>query len=264
MVVVTRRPPPTTARAPKSESFSSCVRTYCSTYGSVFLPNSVPRFRPSFVADAAVNCGLRDDALVEHRLQHLGATVTGRLRVDERVVAARRLRQSGQQRGLRDRQVGRPAAEVDLRGGLRAVREVAVRDGVEVLLEDPLLGVLLLELLGHQRLVQLALQRHLARDLREDVADQLLGQRGAALLDLAGLEVLDGGAADGLPVDAVVLVEAAVLDRDGGLRQPRRDLRRAAPAAGSRSSRSRSGACRRWRRCGSSAAAGAPAARRAA
>ena len=40
--------------APKSESFSSCVRTYCSTYGSVFLPNSVPRFRPSFEAEAAV------------------------------------------------------------------------------------------------------------------------------------------------------------------------------------------------------------------
>src|SRR3954468_3307622 len=57
IVVVTRRPPPTTACEPKSESFSSCVRTYCSTYGSVFLPNSVPRFRPSLEAEAATNCG---------------------------------------------------------------------------------------------------------------------------------------------------------------------------------------------------------------
>ncbi len=186
-------------------------------------PNRSPRFRPSFEAAAFVVLGLRDDALVEHRLQHLGAPDLGGLRVHERVVAARTLRQAGQQRRLGDRQILGALREVDLRGRLGAVRAVPVRNGVQVLLEDPLLGALLLELARDQRLVQLALQRDLVGDLRVDVPHQLLGQRRAALGHTPGLEVLDGGAADGLPVDAVVLVEAPVLDRDGRGRQPRRD-----------------------------------------
>ncbi len=47
-----------------------------------------------------------------------------------------------------------------------------------------------------------------------EVADQLLGDRRAALDRFAGFEVLDRGAKDALGIDAAVLVEALVLDRD--------------------------------------------------
>ncbi len=56
-----------------------------------------------------------------------------------------------------------------------------------------------------------------------EVADQLLGDRRAALDRPAGFEVLQRGAGDPLRVDAAVLVEALVLDRDGGALEALRD-----------------------------------------
>ena len=52
-----------------------------------------------------------------------------------------------------------------------------------------------------------------------EVADQLLGDRRAALDRFAGFEVLDRGAQDRFRVDPAVLVEALVLDRDRRLAQ---------------------------------------------
>jgi hypothetical protein len=104
---------------------------------------------------------------------------------------------------------------------MRADRGLAadgpVRDAVEVLREDPLLpaqpGVEVLEVLGELGLLDLAREGPLAV-ARVEVADQLHRQRRAALHVLVALQVLDGGADDALEVDALVLVEARVLDRD--------------------------------------------------
>src|SRR6201999_3914986 len=88
-------------------------------------------------------------------------------------------------------------------------------------------GVLVLELLGELGLADLALVALDAgpdRVLRVQVADQLHRQRRAALDVLLGLQVLDRGADDALEVDALVLEEAAVLDRDGGVADDLRDL----------------------------------------
>ncbi len=52
-----------------------------------------------------------------------------------------------------------------------------------------------------------------------EVADELHRQRRAALQGFAVGGVLDGRAEDSGEVDAVVLVEALVLDRDGGVLQ---------------------------------------------
>jgi hypothetical protein len=73
------------------------------------------------------------------------------------------------------------------------------------------------------RLAQLAQQRALVADAaREHVARELLRQRGAALYVAAGgVPDRDGSAPH---VDAVVLVEAAVLGRDQRLDDVRRDL----------------------------------------
>ena len=51
----------------------------------------------------------------------------------------------------------------------------------------------------------------------EGVLDELLGDRRGALRGAVAEDVLDQGAADALEVDAAVLVEARVLDRDHGV-----------------------------------------------
>jgi hypothetical protein len=61
------------------------------------------------------------------------------------------------------------------------------------------------------------------RVLDAEVADELLGDRRTALDRLARLQVLQRRAGDGLGVDAAVLEEALVLDRDGGLLDALRD-----------------------------------------
>ncbi len=128
---------------------------------------------------------------------------------------------------------GRPASRADsgsvrLRGALvvedprgrldadrRLAADRAVGHVVEVLVEDPLLAVDLLELVGHLGLADLALQRlGEARVGRVEVAHQLHGQRRAALLGLVAGDVLDRGAGDAHVVDAAVVVEALVLDVD--------------------------------------------------
>jgi hypothetical protein len=82
--------------------------------------------------------------------------------------------------------------------------------------------VLVLELLGQLGLADLALVRALARDV--EVADELHRDRGAALHRLAAGEVLDRRADDALVVDALVAVEAPVLDRDRGVLEHLREL----------------------------------------
>src|SRR4051794_34625519 len=103
----------------------------------------------------------------------------------ERVIHGWRLWQSGKQRGLGERQAARRSREVGLGGGLRAVRMIPVIDLVQVRLQDCPLGVARLQLGGQARLLELARQRR-RRDTQVAVADELLGQRRAALDGLPG------------------------------------------------------------------------------
>ncbi len=70
--------------------------------------------------------------------------------------------------------------------------------------------------------LQLALQRALLG--QEQVLGELLGQRRAALRDAAMQDVGDRRARDAERVDAVMRIEAAVLDGDEGLRQIGRQI----------------------------------------
>ena len=183
-----------------------------------------PAFSPSvFDLTAWSYCAQRQRAVREHRAQHLVAAVERCLRVVERVVdrtapaADRRASPTASSVSC-----DRVLREVGLRGRLDAVGVVAVVDGVQVLVEDLRLRPLARELDRETRLFQLALERLLLADV--EVADELLRDRRAALDDLAGRHVLPRGARDALVVDAAVLVEAAVLDRDGRARQPLRHL----------------------------------------
>ena len=157
-----------------------------------------------------------------HGLQHLGATLKRRRRVVVRVVRRGQLGQAREQRRLRQRQVLRRLGEVRLCSGLDAVRVVAVEDGVEIRRQDLVFGEAILELDREDRLAQLPVEGVLLDDV--NLRDQLLRQRRAALHDVSGHDVLDDGAGNALRVDTPVLVEATVLDRDGALLHPRRDL----------------------------------------
>ena len=171
-----------------------------------------------------------DVAVLPHRLQHLVAAGESGARVRERIVDRRRLRQAGEQRRLHERQLVRVLGEVRARGRLRAVRMVPVEDLVQVVGEDLLPRVMLEVLRGETGL------RDLARDCPlvgadVEVPHQLLGDRRAALHDLAVRDVLVDRASNALVVERSVLPEAGVLDRDRRLRQRRRDLRERQPLA---------------------------------
>ncbi len=112
------------------------------------------------------------------------------------------------------------------RRGLDADRRLSVDgpvgDVVEVEGEDLLLGPALVHGRGELGLADLAREGAVVGDV--EVLDHLLGDRRAALDDLAGAEVLDGRPEHGLEVDALVLVEAPILDRHGRLLDETRDL----------------------------------------
>src|SRR5947208_1899541 len=104
--------------------------------------------------------------------------------------------------------------------GIEAVGVISVVHLVEVGRQDPLLRPLPVELRGEARFLELALHRPLVRDV--EVSDELLCDRRAALDDPPRPDVGDRGTRDALGVDAAVLVEAAVLDGDRRLADPRR------------------------------------------
>jgi hypothetical protein len=112
--------------------------------------------------------------------------------------------------------------EVDLGGALDSVRAVPEVDRVQVGGQDPVLRPDLVELPRERRLLQLARERALARQV--GVLDELLRDRRAALHDLLVAHVLPDGTHDAVHVDAAVLEEPLVLDRDDRLLHHRRDL----------------------------------------
>ena len=112
-----------------------------------------------------------------------------------------------------------------------AVGAVAEVDGVEVQLEDALLRVALLELPGERGLGHLAVEGLVRAEQQQ--LHQLLGDRGAALGDLALGGVHLHGADDGPQVDAAVEPEALVLDGDRRRRSAMPGSRRARHCSGS-------------------------------
>ena len=102
-----------------------------------------------------------------------------------------------------------------LRGGVDAVAALAEVDGVEVPLDYLVLVVLLLELGGLEDLYQLALHGDFL--VAGEVLYELLGDGGAAEGVVAAGEHGEHGTDGAVPVHALVLIEAVVLDGDEGL-----------------------------------------------
>ena len=107
---------------------------------------------------------------------------------------------------------------------LDAVRAVAEVDGVEVRGENPVLAPALLQLPRERGLPNLPCERPLVADV--GVLHELLRDRRPAFDDALLADVLPEGAGDAAHVDAVVLEEALILDRDDRLAHDRRDVLR--------------------------------------
>ena len=166
--------------------------------------------------------GLRDHALVVHFLDDRIAARLVLFRIVENAERRGVLRRRRDRRAFRDAAVPDILAEVALRRRLHAVIAVAEVDDVEVRFEDLVLRIFLFEVQRHEDLADLSRDADLV--LARQVLDELLGDRRTARAVRAGDEAVDC-AERAVPVDAVVLVEALVLDRDHRILHDLRDLR---------------------------------------
>ncbi|MGY3422555.1 hypothetical protein ACVWZW_003030 [Bradyrhizobium sp. F1.13.4] len=132
-------------------------------------------------------------------------------------VFGRRLEQAGEHRGFGERHVTCRFVEVEMRGAVDAEGAAAHIGAVEIQLEDFVLGQAPFQPDREEGFVDLALDGALVA--QEQVLGELLGDRGAALADAAGLGVGDERARGAGDVDAEMLVEAAVLGRERRLDQ---------------------------------------------
>ena len=179
----------------------------------------------------------RHVALLEHLLQDDVAPALGGEVVGDRVKGRRRGDEPGQQCGLVRLELGGAAAlglaaaavvdvvaEVRAGRGFDPVRAVAEVDRVEVLGEDLLLGPLARQVVGQRGLAHLL--EHGPAILRaRGVLDELLRDRRSALDGAALGDVLPERPPRAAQVDALVLVEALVLDRDDRVLHRGRDRR---------------------------------------
>ena len=183
--------------------------------------------QPDRALDGAVmRCG-RDFSLLQHFVQHDVAPPDGVLRLGHGVVVGRVVDDAGEGGGLGQAQVLGVDAKVILGGRLDAVGVVVEVDDVQVALEDLVLGIRLLQGDGEFHLPDLVADRFgrsefdLVRvpggdvGLDDDVVHVLLGDGRGALASASR-----GGRQrpeDAGRVDAAVLVEPGVLDRDDAL-----------------------------------------------
>ncbi|MNZ95300.1 hypothetical protein D3C78_1144430 [compost metagenome] len=174
--------------------------------------------------------GLAEHVALDHLRQHRVAPRQRALGVEHRVVIARALEHAHQGRRFQHAELVGRLVEIGARGHLYAIGVVEKGHGVEVGLEDFVLGVERLDLERRDRFLELARERGRAADFRGvEVARQLLGDGRSALPVTA--QGVDEGRSRAPPVQAVVAVEAVVLGGDQGLDHGRRDLVERHPGA---------------------------------
>lgn len=155
-------------------------------------------------------------ALLVHREEDVLLAAFVRLGMGQRVIGAGRVGDADDRRGLGDRQLADVLAEIGVRGGLHAVGAVVEVDGVQIGLQDLILGVAFFQVEGAEDFLHLAFDTHLV--VAGDVFDKLLVDgRAAGLGGIDRDEHVDERAEGALPVDALVRPEALVLDGDNRL-----------------------------------------------
>ncbi len=186
----------------------------------------LPDVQAQWLRLGLVGLGLRDHVELGHPVDHHVAAIDCPVPIVRRVVAGGVLHQAGQHGGLPEVQPRGVLVEVVPRGTLYTEGAVAEVGDVEVPLQDPVLGVLVLERDCVAQLAQLALVGVVGGGLllfgcvgllQEGQLDHLLGDRRTALDDAVAGLVGDQRAQGALEVEGAVPVEAVVLDRDDRL-----------------------------------------------
>ena len=164
---------------------------------------------------------LGDLALLEHLRENELLPLLIVVGVDIGVVQGGVVRDADEGGALGQVEVLNVLAEIDLRRALHAVALFAEIDDVHIVFQDLCLGVRFFKFQRAEYFDQLPADGDLL--LARDVFDELLGDGGAA--GAAGpQEHLDAGLDRRVPVHALVLLEALVLDRDTGVDEVLRQL----------------------------------------
>jgi len=172
------------------------------------------------VAGGVCPLGL-DEAEPHHLVQHQVAAAECALRVARGRVPRRRLGETGDERHLRQRKLVEILVEVAPGGALDPVGTMAQEDLVQVHREDGFFAVAGLEAARDDGFFGLAGEGLLAA---EELLGDLLGDRRAALGEVAGDDVAPGRAHDALEVDAVVREVLVVFGGEEGVDQVLRDV----------------------------------------
>ncbi len=177
-----------------------------------------------------VELGFGQHLALDHLAQYGVAALHGALGVAHRVVVAGALEHAHQGGGFQHRELVGAFVEIGACRHLDAEGVVEKRDRIQIGLQDLVLGVERLDLVGGHGFLELAAERGVAPHFfRVEVARQLLGDGGAALaVPRQGVDDRGGGAA---PVQPVVFVETVVFGGDQCLDHIGRNLGQRDPAA---------------------------------
>ena len=171
---------------------------------------------------AASACARVMIALLGHPVEDVVAALEGPLGIRVGRIDRRPAEDPRDERRFLETEVRDALAEIEVRGRLDAVGAVAEVELVAVQLEDPLLGILLLDAAGDEHLLELPPDGLLG--IEEQLAGQLLGD-GAPALGAAERaapdpdDVLLERPDDAHVIDALVRIEPGVLGGDDGLLQ---------------------------------------------
>ncbi len=159
-------------------------------------------------------CGLilGDEAGVDHIGEDLLGPRGSAFPVARRAKLGRRFEQTGDDRRFVEGDLAGGLAEIAMRRSIDAIGAGAEIDAVEIDLEQLLLGEFVLEPECELHLLDLAPEGPLGRE--EEILGELLRDGAAALDDMAGTHVDDGGAEQTEEIDAEMAVEAPILRGD--------------------------------------------------
>src|SRR5205085_3561829 len=113
-------------------------------------------------------------------------------------------------------------AKIILRAGFKAINAVAEKDLVGVKSEDLLLAEAAFDLQRQHGFLHLARERAVGGE--EQIARQLHGERGCALLHASASNIAISRAQDAPEIHSGVLFEFLVLDRQNGIAQDFRKI----------------------------------------
>ena len=161
----------------------------------------------------------RQHPVLGHAVEYPGTLISCGLRIAERIIVVRRLRQCREKRRLRHGQVVEWLVEIRLRRGSDPIGTQPEIDLVHIEFEDLVLRERFLDPERQDRLLRFAGEGDLV--VQQHILGDLLGDRGRADRPLAVTlqQVGNRRPQDGQRIDTLVLIEIAVLGRHDRLLQ---------------------------------------------